>query len=378
MDPAAGSPMPPPNRFAPYTDENHSATLWIASLLGLIYVVGVLVVRLFIKRRVFGFDDAFIIGSTAVSVGQFIAIFKGLGYGVGVIAANALDLTSAGKVIFSSRVLLLVSNYLAKLSGIFLLRRLFVRDDKTNGLLCDISFGFIVICGIISVFVGTVGCPSSTFFKQHCSSQVLRWSIVTALDVITEVTTLLIPPYLVWQLQMRTSYKLRVVAAFCFRVAIIIFSTMHLNAWIKYTNGEPSPFLIVPVLIWQQTLLATSLITATIPNLKAFLQSLSTNWGIDWGYSTQPYGQGTYEMGNVKRSGVTASRAESEIPYSPRSQVSGAKFKTEISTKARERPASVEHNSSHSIGSGGSQDLIIRKETQWAVESERAESTIML
>lgn len=62
------------NRFAPYGPENHSAPLWITSLLGLIYAVGVLCVRLFIKRRVFGWDDSLIAAgtvSTALSVLTF-------------------------------------------------------------------------------------------------------------------------------------------------------------------------------------------------------------------------------------------------------------------------------------------------------------------
>lgn len=55
------------NRFAPYTADNHSATLWIASLLGLIYVVGVLLIRLFIKIKVLGADDWLIAASTVSS-----------------------------------------------------------------------------------------------------------------------------------------------------------------------------------------------------------------------------------------------------------------------------------------------------------------------
>jgi hypothetical protein len=52
------------NRFAHYSSENHSAPLWIAALLGLIYMVGVLMIRAFIKRRVFGWDDYLITASS--------------------------------------------------------------------------------------------------------------------------------------------------------------------------------------------------------------------------------------------------------------------------------------------------------------------------
>ena len=52
------------NRFAHYSSENHSATVWIAAALALTYVVGVLLIRVFIKWRVFGWDDGLIVVST--------------------------------------------------------------------------------------------------------------------------------------------------------------------------------------------------------------------------------------------------------------------------------------------------------------------------
>jgi hypothetical protein len=191
----------------------------------------------------------------------------------------------------------------------------------------------------------------------------MRWSVVTGLDVITEVISLIIPPYLVWQLQMKTAFKLRVISAFSFRILAIVFSILHMDAWINYSNSTPSPFTVVPVLIWQQTLLSYNLVSATIPNLKSFLQSLSTNWGIDWGYSSNAYGShGEFEMSNMKRSGATTSRAESEA-HSRHSRL--PKFKTEILSTVRDQA---------SVGSHDSQDLIIRKDMQWHIESQRTES----
>jgi hypothetical protein len=42
--------------------------------------------------------------------------------------------------------------------------------------------------------------------------------IITGLDVATESILLFLPPYMVWQLQMRIENKLRVIAAFGFRL----------------------------------------------------------------------------------------------------------------------------------------------------------------
>lgn len=56
-------------RFAPNTAANPSGQLWIASILCLIYCTLVLVVRLHIKRRLYGTDDAAI---TIATVGHIM------------------------------------------------------------------------------------------------------------------------------------------------------------------------------------------------------------------------------------------------------------------------------------------------------------------
>jgi hypothetical protein len=142
--------------------------------------------------------------------------------------------------------------------------------------------------------------------------------------------------------------------------SVIAFSAAHLNAWISYSNGPPSPIAVVPTLVWQQALLGTSLICATIPNLKAFIQSLSASWGeAGWGYSTKAYGNGTFEMDHINSSAPSASRTGMRDVYSAKAYPT---HETQTSTSMRNT------GERSSLGSGASQDLIIRKETTWIVE----------
>jgi len=70
MDTSQPEPSPLPwdtntgNRFSHYSPVNHSATVWIATALALTYVLGVLLVRIFIKWRVLGWDDGLVIIGT--------------------------------------------------------------------------------------------------------------------------------------------------------------------------------------------------------------------------------------------------------------------------------------------------------------------------
>jgi len=118
----------------------------------------------------------------------------------------------------------------------------------------------------------------------------------------------------------------------------------------------------VPTLVWQQALVTTSLVTASIPNLKAFTQSLAARWGEGqglWGYTTKASGNGTYEMHNMSNNVPPVTRKATLGKYSQGSQKG---FQTEITTSER---VAAERDS---LGSGGSQDLIIRKQTVFTVE----------
>jgi hypothetical protein len=58
------------NRLVHYSSQDHRAPLWIAALLALVYSIGILLVRIYIKRRVFGLDDYAISTSTVGSRGN--------------------------------------------------------------------------------------------------------------------------------------------------------------------------------------------------------------------------------------------------------------------------------------------------------------------
>ena len=94
-------------------------------------------------------------------------------------------------------------------------------------------------------------------------------------------------------------------------------STFHsldyacLNRDINYSNGQPSPIAVVPTFILQQKLLAVSLISVIIPDLKAFLQSLSASWGeagFGSGYTTKAYGNITLDTNDMTSNTLPVSR----------------------------------------------------------------------
>lgn len=88
------------NRFAPITPNDHSGSIWIPTLLCLVYSVLVVGVRAHLRRKVYGIDDYLILAATVrqcpppprnswliviklMHVGEAVAIIVGLRHGLG-------------------------------------------------------------------------------------------------------------------------------------------------------------------------------------------------------------------------------------------------------------------------------------------------------
>jgi hypothetical protein len=77
--------------------------------------------------------------------------------------------------------------------------------------------------------------------------------------------------------------KSQVVVAFAFRLPVVIFSALHFVHIRRYPTTDEPLYHVTGVIIQQQYMLLWSLISATIPNLKAFIQSFSLDFGMGMG-----------------------------------------------------------------------------------------------
>lgn len=124
----------------------------------------------------------------------------------------------------------------------------------------------------------------------------------------------------------------------------------------------------------QQVQLCWSLISATIPNLKSFVKSFSSGFGIQLDPTlTQSYGSGRYghsangyELGSVNGKNGTQSRSANRSYNDIEGHTALPQHMTNVTkvTSARDQ---------ESIDSTGSQDHIIRKDVQWRIHYETDE-----
>lgn len=221
--------------------------------------------------------------------------------------------------------------------------------------------------------------------------QFLRWQIITAFDIITEILICSLPVLFVWSNTMSLYLKFQVFLAFAFRLPLIAFSTAHLSLFNQYTRSTSPLFDISGSLLLQQIMLTYSLISATIPNLKSFMKSFSTGLGVSFGFmdndlgaSSQTYALQTF----TNHSGRRRNKSPEDIPtgniHDGENDLLGGQ-------QPRLRPGSIQHDvvihhspdgtsdrgssateDGRDVSRCGSRDMIIRKEVQWNVYHEPA------
>jgi hypothetical protein len=143
----------------------------------------------------------------------------------------------------------------------------------------------------------------------------------------------------------------------------------YVDQWRHATNAGLAQ---EPILVIQQVYLCWSIISATIPNLKAFVRSFGSGFGIgiDMERYTQAYGsKGSYgkqyEMGSMKNTNNSGGSRNNH-------SYNDIEHQDDVVAARRHLNQAPHHQESGSIESSGSQERIIRKDVQWRVDYENS------
>ncbi|KIV96677.1 hypothetical protein, variant [Exophiala mesophila] len=376
------------DRFSRITPDDHAGSLWIASLLCLVYSVITLALRGHLRWKMYGPDDYLATVATALHIGEVVAIIIGLQHGLGQTQTllRESDIVDASKATFAAQILFILSAAALKAATLYLMMRLFnlsgskVQNQTRSRYLYWTSLALLALMalwGVSAIVAVSVNCSVPGFIEADnagCTNQFVRWQIITALDVFTECMLVLFSVFIVWPVQLSLALKTQVVAAFAFRLPVAALSLIHLHYVSEYTKSDNVGLAIVPVLVLQQVQLCWSLISATIPNLKSFVKSFSSGFGIQldpsatriYGSSNQ-YGRNNgYELGSVRGD----PRSKSRSGNASYNDIEGPTALPQDGANHKKHPNGRDEESIHS---GGSQDHIIRKDVQWKIHYENAE-----
>jgi hypothetical protein len=152
----------------------------------------------------------------------------------------------------------------------------------------------------MSILVVTIDCPSPSGYywafslNTTCNSQAVRWQVLTALDLLTELTLLALPLQLVYALQMPWRKKVVLLCAFYLRAPVLALSLGRNAYTLRLTRASSDPGLdSALVTIWLEVQLAYALAASTLSALKAFTESFETGFGLGF---TRGKSEGSYAL----------------------------------------------------------------------------------
>ncbi|KAK5173808.1 uncharacterized protein LTR77_002489 [Saxophila tyrrhenica] len=195
---------------------------------------------------------------------------------------------------FISRLFAVFALCSAKVSLLIFTRRIFSGNFHHEKRCFAFAYTLTAIYGIVAVTASSAGCRPRRSLRYGdgamCPGAVERWSIITTLDVITELMLICVPMYFVSKNHIKRSKKMIVVFVFSFRLLVATFSIISTVTYLKYIHHQGDATAIAPTVAWQEVLLGFSLVSASIPCLRSFLWAfmstgLMTNYGTKAGLS---------------------------------------------------------------------------------------------
>ncbi|KAL9118548.1 MAG: hypothetical protein Q9187_004904 [Circinaria calcarea] len=114
------------------------------------------------------------------------------------------------------------------------------------------------------------------FIDNACFNQTVFWNFVQAFNMLIDVALVLLPLFIVWRVQVGAGKKVVVFACFAIRIVVIAAVAAQLAFFNRATSSNDPTFTIWPMVICAQLVQSLSIVTACIPYLKPFLQSLES------------------------------------------------------------------------------------------------------
>lgn len=246
-------------------------------------------------------------------------------------------------------------------------------------MLCHTTIAITVLWAVGSVVGTVVSCGPSDFIRggrtTYCRTRLLQLRITAAFDIVTELLLVILPTLFVWPIRIKRHIKTQVAIAFGFRLPLVAIIAIHLHYVSKYSNATNTSHVIIPALVLQQCELLWSLISATIPTLKKFMQTFNSGFGMEidlenpYGHRSSPDDDKTFFLGShhvlPTDPGSNAQNREEITTSNKNTQPQKIRDHDEFlaTSETSSRPQS--DYSSHS-----SRDMIIEREVGWKISFE--------
>ncbi|RMZ84072.1 hypothetical protein DV737_g1397, partial [Chaetothyriales sp. CBS 132003] len=100
----------------------------------------------------------------------------------------------------------------------------------------------------------------------------------TAGDIISDLLVILLPAYVIWQVQISLKKRLAIISVFSIRMSVIMCSIIRIPTLTRYVSSTDRSWHAVGPQTWIQIIQCLSIITACVPCLKPFLEALESGF----------------------------------------------------------------------------------------------------
>ncbi|KAJ6014360.1 hypothetical protein N7540_008951 [Penicillium herquei] len=215
----------PPGMIPPLTvdnDTNHSGLLAIITSFTTFLILGSLGIRAYsaYSRHVRGKDDLFFGFIVIVALAQASATFVAIHLGWGQTHTSISNKNDMNKAVYASDILYVALLGFSKASTTIFYRTITMRSSQ-----CILYALLVVIASWepTSIVLTSVRCDSRPWddTDSDCSLLFSRWQVITAIDVILEVSLILYPIQVIQKLQTSLNKKLIVIGILGCRVMYV-------------------------------------------------------------------------------------------------------------------------------------------------------------
>lgn len=285
--------------FQQLTANNHGPAVVVASYIFLAITVIVVFTRLITRfqiTRELAVDDYLISASTLLAIGQTVTITVAVNHGLGrhreaisdlqfdgfakvcAVRSHARIRTNNLQAFYTARILAIVTLCLAKSSTNFLIMG--IHPPRPVMLACKATLVTINVWAFAAILATIFECnpPRVWDYKGQCVDQWALYVANVVWNVSTDVALILLPFFLMRNVQVAFHKKLMVVVLFGSRIIVPAFAIAGAVATVDYWQASPSDptWQAVNGALWSQAVINLSIITACIPCIKRFLAELST------------------------------------------------------------------------------------------------------
>ncbi|KAE9987053.1 hypothetical protein EG328_003835 [Venturia inaequalis] len=268
------------------TSTNRGGSITITAAMLMVFMVLFYIIRILVRigfKSSVGFDDIVITIGSVFGIVQSILVMLAVKAGLG----KKLHLLSPRQIekvymfSYACDLIFIVTIALAKISAAGLIVRLSRQNLHLNS--CRVVAALAAIWGASSVLVIGIGCNprAPKNLENRCPSLLLSWTTIAAIGLSLELILLCLPVWLVWPLQMPRSKKFVVTIAFSLRLVIVPLVLGRIIELNRSSHSRDWTFDAVRVIIFTQLEMHLSLISATLPCTRPFLNAASSGMWAD-------------------------------------------------------------------------------------------------